>query len=132
MLYEDSQGRFSLRVSRLQGDGAYGCDLLSFATEADRETFKLTPELHNAKIARFIEVKSGAVRLTRTEHRSALRNRARYFIYQVLFDAQRRASAHLNIVSDPLAHQGALRRECEVRMDQISDLERRKLSAVAS
>jgi hypothetical protein len=83
------------------------------------------------RIARFIEVKSGSVRLTRTEHRSAQRNRARYFIYQVLFDAQRRASAHLNIVSDPLAHQGALVRECEVRLDKIPGLERRKLSAVA-
>lgn len=131
-LYEESQGRFPLRVSRLQGEGAYGCDVLSFETEADRATFKLAPELHVAKIARFIEVKSGLVRLTRSEHRSALRNRARYFIYQVLFDAQRRASAHLNIVSDPLAYQQALVRECEVRIDKIPGVERSKLSAVAA
>jgi hypothetical protein len=132
MLYEESQGRFPLRVSRLQGEGAYGCDVLSFETEADCATFKLAPELHVAKIARFIEVKSGLVRLTRSEHRSALRNRARYFIYQVLFDAQRRASAHLNIVSDPLAYQQALVRECEVRIDKIPGVERSKLSAVAA
>lgn len=132
MLYEESQGRFPLRVSRLQGDGAYGCDVLSFKTVADRDEFKEAPELHVASIARFIEVKSGLVRLTRSEHRSAVRHRARYFIYQVLFDAQRRASAHLNIVSDPLAHQQALVRECEVRIDKIPGIERRKLSAVAA
>lgn len=132
MLFEVSQGRFPLRISRLQGEGSYGCDCLSFASDADRTAFKGAPEAYVDKILRFIEVKSGAVRLTRTEHISAQRNRGRYFIYQIQFDAQGRLTAHLDIVADPLSHRAALVRECEVRIDRIATRRRHKLSAVAS
>jgi hypothetical protein len=132
MLFEVSQGRFPLRISRLQGEGSYGCDCLSFASDAERTAFKGAPEAYVDKILRFIEVKSGAVRLTRTEHISAQRNRGRYFIYQIQFDAQGRLTAHLDIVADPLSHRAALVRECEIRIDQIATRRRHKLSAVAS
>lgn len=132
ILFEKNQGRFPIRVSRLQGQGSYGCDCLSFASEADRVAFKDAPEAHVDKILRFIEVKSGTVRLTGTEQISALRNRGRYFIYQIQFDAQGRTTAHLDIVADPLSHRAALVRECEVRIDQIATRRRHKLSAVAS
>lgn len=132
MLFEKSQGRFPLRVSRLQGEGSYGCDCLSFASEGDRTTFSNAPEANIDKILRFIEVKSGAVRLTRTEYISAQRNRGRYFIYQIQFDAQGRTTAHLDIVTDPLSHRAALVRECEVRIDKIATRRRHKLSAFAS
>lgn len=132
MLFEESQGRFPLRVSRLQGQGSYGCDCLSFASEADRVTFTDAPMVNVDKILRFIEVKSGAVRLTRNEQISAQRNRGRYFIYQIQFDAQGRTTAHLDIVADPLSHRAALVRECEVRIDQIPNRRRHKLKAVAS
>ena len=132
MLFEVSRGRFPLRISRLQGEGSYGCDCLSFASDADRTAFKGAPEASVDKILRFIEVKSGAVRLTRIEHISAQRNRGRYFIYQIQFDAQGRLTAHLDIVADPLSHRAALVRECEIRIDQIATRRRHKLSAVAS
>ncbi|WP_395335089.1 hypothetical protein WBP06_25055 [Novosphingobium sp. BL-8H] len=131
MLFEESQGRFPLRISRLQGEGSYGCDCLSFAGDADRAAFKEAPEAHSDKILRFIEVKTGAVLLTRNEQISAQRNRGRYFIYQIQFDAQGRTTAHLDIVADPLSHRAALVRQCEVRIDQIANRRRHKLSAVA-
>ncbi len=131
IFFEESQGRFPLSVARLQGQGAYGCDCLSFADAEQRDLFIADPQQNAKLIARFIEVKSGAVRLTQNELASAERHRERYFIYQILFDASARTAAHLTIVADPLRHPGALARECEVRVDQIQDRERIRLSAVA-
>jgi hypothetical protein len=132
LLFEQSDGRFPIPVGRLQGYGAYGCDCLSFATEEDRAAFQAGPEANTHLIARFIEVKSGAVRLTANELASARRNRDRYFIYQLSFGGQDRTMAHLTIVTNPLRYREALARECEVYIDQIPDRKFLKLNAVAS
>ncbi|MES0071360.1 hypothetical protein [Mesorhizobium sp. M0058] len=132
MLFEESEGRFPLRVSRLQGYAAYGCDCLSFTTQEHRQAFIDDPRQHAGRIVRFIEVKSGTVRLTLNELASARRNRSRYYIYQIAFDAQGRASAYLTIVVDPVRYRAALSRECEVRIDQIPDRDRIKLNAIAN
>jgi hypothetical protein len=132
VLFEQSEGRFPIPVGRLQGHGAYGCDCLSFATDADRTAFQACPEANTHLIARFIEVKSGAVRLTANELASARRNRERYFIYQLSFGGQERTMAHLAIVTNPLRYRDALARECEVYIDQIPDRILLKLNAVAS
>lgn len=129
LLFEESEGRFPIQVSRLQGTHAYGCDCLSFISEAEREAFKANPDV--SRVARFIEVKSGPVRLTPNEIVAARRQKSRYYIYQILFDTGFRGSAHLTIVVDPLSHRGALARECEVRLDQIPTREELKLNAIA-
>lgn len=127
VLFEQRAGRFPIQVSRLQGKGAYGCDCLSFATEEDLIAFKLNPS-RLSLVTRFIEVKSGTVRLTPNEITSAERHKKKYFIYRIQFDASSRLSAHLTIVSHPLSHKAALARECEIRIDEIAGREHFRLN----
>ncbi|WP_246658361.1 DUF3883 domain-containing protein [Rhizobium sp. FKY42] len=81
-------------------------------------------------VERFIEVKSGAVRLTPNEVRSAERHKKKYFIYRVQFDSGSRLVAHLTVVGHPLSHKSALARECEVRIDDIPGRQRFRLDPV--
>lgn len=129
VLFEQREGRFPLQVSRLQGRDAYGCDCLSFATEQDLIAFKSDPRKLSL-IERFIEVKSGAVRLTPNEVRSAERHKKKYFIYRIQFDSGSRMVAHLTVVGHPLSHKSALARECEVRIDDIPGRQRFRLDPV--
>jgi hypothetical protein len=55
-LFEEEQGRYPLLVSAIQGKQGFGCDLLSFAAETDRERFK-SGEVDISYVQRFIEVK---------------------------------------------------------------------------
>lgn len=127
--YETSDGRHPLRVSRLQGVGAFGCDLLSFKTADDRTTFQHDPA-KTELIARFIEVKSGGVRLVTNEIEAAQKFGGRYFVYRIQFQGDGRQAADLTFVSDPLAHSHALARECEVQIDKIPSRRQIRLSAV--
>lgn len=129
VFFETSEGRFPLVVARLQGKGAFGCDLLSFMTAEDREAFKTDPS-RTGLVVRYIEVKSGSVRLVTNEIDAAVRLGAKYFVYRIQFDAEGRDSANLSVVADPLAHGHALARECEIRIDEISTSLHIKLRAV--
>lgn len=119
MLFERSEGRHLVDVSRLQGSGAFGCDCLSFASAADAEAFAVDPARTDL-VARFVEVKSGAVRLTEHEIKAARDYAARYHVYRITFDGGSRSSARLTIVSNPLSYKAALSRECEVRVDEVA------------
>lgn len=77
-LFERSQGRFPLKVAHLHGSSAFGCDVLSFDSEADQATFKLTAD--RTLISRLIEVKSGQVQLTDNEIRTARRHTTRFHL----------------------------------------------------
>jgi hypothetical protein len=129
ILFERREGRIPLQVSRLQGHDAYGCDCLSFATEQDLIAFKSDPRKLSL-VERFIEVKSGTVRLTPNEIRSAERHKKKYFIYRIQFDSGSRMVAHLTVVEHPLSHKSALARECEIRVDDIPGRQRFRLDPV--
>lgn len=127
IFYEESQGRFPVLVSRLQGEGAFGCDCLSFAAHENRTAFQAAPHRLDL-VARFIEVKSGQVKLTRNEERAARRQKKRYFIYRILLDTNR-ASAHLTIIENPMHYSTALVQECEVNVSKIEDRKELRLNA---
>jgi hypothetical protein len=129
LFFEKSQNRHAIQVSRIQGTNGFGCDCLSFATAENEEAFKADPSKVDL-VARFIEVKSGTVRLTPNEVKAAQLRKERYFIYQLVFSASSRESAHLTIVSNPLNYPGALARECEVRISDIPDRVVARLNAV--
>ncbi|KQT70267.1 hypothetical protein ASG51_14570 [Methylobacterium sp. Leaf465] len=129
--FETSDGRYPLPVSMLQGKGSFGCDILSFKTAEDRTTFRYdTSKI--ALVARFIEVKSGGVRLVTNEIAAAQTHGSRYFIYRIQFHSDDRQVADLTFVSDPLAHSHALARECEVQIDKISSRRQIRLGAIRS
>lgn len=116
--YETTDGRYPLLVARLQGKGSFGCDLLSFASASDREAFKHAPDRVEL-ICRYIEVKSGGVRLVANEMDAALKHGPKYYVYRIRFEGDGRDAASLTLVSDPLSHGSALSRECDVRLDEI-------------
>lgn len=118
-LFERQQDRYPLDVAHLQGEDAYGCDLLSFLTTADKEAFEETLDEH--LVARFVEVKSGGVRLTSNEVRAANRYGDRYWVYRVVFDNESREAATLTAVSNPLSRQSALSTELTVDLNAVSD-----------
>ncbi|EPE93842.1 hypothetical protein RGCCGE502_33656 (plasmid) [Rhizobium grahamii CCGE 502] len=126
IFFEQREGRFPLQVSRLQGRDAYGCDCLSFATEQDLIAFKSDPKKLSL-VERFIEVKSGTVRLTPNEVTAAERQKNKYFVYRIQFDSGSRMVAHLTVVGHPLSHKSALARECEVRIDDVPGRQRFRL-----
>lgn len=129
--FETSDGRYPLPVSRLQGKEAFGCDILSFRTAEDRMTFRHDTS-KTALVVRFIEVKSGGIRLVTNEIAAAQTHSARYFVYRIQFHGDGREAADLTFVSDPLAHSHALARECEVQIDKISSRRHIRLSAIRS
>jgi hypothetical protein len=127
-LFEMSEGRFPLPVAHLQGPDAFGCDYLSFTSEANRDAFKANPGLTDL-IERFIETKSGTVELTNNEWRAAELRRNRFFIYRIAFDPGMRDSAELTVARDPFAHPHALVARYEFLIDAADGRERFKLTA---
>lgn len=86
--FEESQGRFPLRVSAIQGAQGFGCDIVSFATAEDREQFKGSGGRNIQCVRRFIEVKGrssekGTVPLEGNELEAARNRRDKYYIYRV-------------------------------------------------
>jgi hypothetical protein len=87
-LFEVSQGRFPYPVAGLQGREAFGCDILSFATEEEREQFVESGGGRIHLVQRFIEVKGrsepkGSVLLGGNQLSAARRYEAKYYLYRV-------------------------------------------------
>ena len=103
--FEKVQNRFPLKVSDIKGVEAYGCDILSFETEHDRDTFSASPEL--SLITRFIEVKGsglarGSITLKGNELKSAQAYPDRYYLYRVYEDEDERGIFELIELANPL------------------------------
>ena len=86
--FEESQGRFPLRVSTLQGTEGFGCDILSFSTREGRQQFIESEGKSIRLVQRFIEVKGrslqkGTIPLEGNELEAARRYRERYYVYRV-------------------------------------------------
>jgi hypothetical protein len=86
--FELQAGRFPLRVHNVVGARGFGCDLISFESEQDREDAKNAGAVDPTRIARFIEVKGrssrlGAVELTENEQKAAHERGDRFFLYRV-------------------------------------------------
>ncbi|MBY5657288.1 sacsin N-terminal ATP-binding-like domain-containing protein [Rhizobium leguminosarum] len=130
VLFEKSEKRFPLKVAHLQGSAAFGCDVLSFQSQEEFELFKLDGD--RRRIARFIEVKSGGVRLTENETRCARQVKSRFFIYRIVFPDTSRTTATLTSIQDPLRYASALARELSIDIDEVADRTTFSVSAVGS
>lgn len=98
-----SQGRFPLKVDHLQGSEYFGCDLLSFASQEDRDKFRQT--LNKDLVLRFIEVKGrssekGSITLKGNELAAALKYRERYYVYRI-FEAAN-GKFEVAVLNDPI------------------------------
>ncbi|MBI3303166.1 MAG: DUF3883 domain-containing protein [Deltaproteobacteria bacterium] len=106
-LFEEEQGRYPLLVSAIQGERGFGCDLLSFAAETDRERFK-SGEADISCVQRFIEVKgrssqSGGIQLEGNQLRAARDYEGKYFIYRV-YEAVTGQEWQVVVLQNPLAY----------------------------
>lgn len=129
--FERTSGRFPELVAHLQGTLAFGCDYLSFDTEADRTAFRADPTRIDL-VSRFIETKSGSVRFTDNEWAAASKLGERYFIYRLSFTPGKREYAQLTIVRNPLACAEAIRTERELLIERAIGREEFDLLSVAS
>ena len=68
--------RFPLRVGQITGNLALGCDVLSFASEQDREDFRTGENRDLSRVLRFIEVKGRKNKGVSIELRGNERNAA--------------------------------------------------------
>lgn len=105
--FEHHEGRFTVPVSHLRGADAFGCDLLSVATEEIRSKAEADQAISESVILRYIEVKgrssrTGQVELSDNEYRAAERLRGRYWIYRVFVDSDDEGHFEVAILSDPL------------------------------
>jgi hypothetical protein len=103
--FEKAQSRFPLKVSDIKGVEAYGCDILSFKNEHDRDIFSVSPEL--SLIMRFIEVKGsglvrGSITLKGNELKAAQNFPDRYYLYRVYEDEDERGTFELIELANPL------------------------------
>jgi hypothetical protein len=105
--FERCQDRFTIPVSHLRGSDAFGCDLLSVASEAIRDKAMTEHSISEADILRYIEVKgrssrTGEVELTNNEYRAAERLGRRYWLYRVFVAPSRESHYEVAVLSDPL------------------------------
>ncbi|HEX8520905.1 MAG TPA: DUF3883 domain-containing protein [Tepidisphaeraceae bacterium] len=105
--FEQSAGRFAIRVSHLRGAESFGCDLVSVASAAVRDKALADEVINESEIVRHIEVKgrssrTGQIELSDNEYRAAKRLRDRYWIYRVFVDPNNEAHYEVATLSDPL------------------------------
>jgi hypothetical protein len=117
----DDPQRFPLFVSQLTGYDAPGCDILSFASEVDRQAFMEGQERDPRRVVRFIEVKGRAdstatIELKGNELTAAERYGGRYFLYR--FYEATDDTFVLTVLQDPLSHKNALQSVVHVSLDR--------------
>ncbi|MGH3429640.1 MAG: DUF3883 domain-containing protein, partial [Mycobacteriales bacterium] len=105
--FERTQGRSIIRVSHLRGADAFGCDLISVASETVRDRAMVEQSISESDILRHIEVKgrssrTGQIELTDNEYRAAKRLGERYWLYLVFVDPNREAHYEVAVLSDAL------------------------------
>jgi len=127
--FEESEGRFALKVSDVVGYRGPRCDVLSFNTKDDFERFVQSPgpERETGGIARFIEVKAsvnekGAVELKDNELTGAKSYKERYYLYRVY---ERTKSDYVVVtLGNPLSQKEALSEIWEVDLFRATQTER--------
>jgi len=102
--FEEAQNRISKKISYFQGLEAYGCDVISFKTEGDMQSFKDTGNPNF--VDRFIEVKGrsadkGSIPLKGNELTNAQKYREKYYIYRI-YEDEDSGVFELIELSDPL------------------------------
>jgi hypothetical protein len=105
--FEHHSNRFTIPVSHLHGSDAFGCDLISVATQETRDKALKEQSVNQADIIRYIEVKgrssrTGDVELTENEYRAAEQLREHYWLYRVFVDPYRESHYEIAVLCDPL------------------------------
>jgi len=117
MRFEYEEGRVPVDVSHIQGSESYGCDIISFNTEARKEQFL---EQYDAElIDRYIEVKArtsdkGSILLKGNQLDAAKDQRDNFFLYRAYERTVDGSSYELFVLKDPTAVSEALEPQISV------------------
>lgn len=123
--------RYPLPVGHITGADAPGCDVLSFASPEDCESFRLGKNRSMDKIVRFIEVKGrkseeSSIELRGNERIAAISHKQKYFIYRLYESGA--GDYQLSILRAPLDQEEALENAVYISLDQAKATERFSLS----
>ncbi len=135
LLFEESEERYPIRVSHIQGYEGPKCDIISFQSEADRDKYTGDQNSELSVIKRFIEVKGrsserGSIPLKGNELDAARVYADRYYLYR-LYEKDSSQNILL-ILNDPLEHKEALDNIIEVDLSRALGTERYQLSFAES
>jgi hypothetical protein len=135
LLFEESEERYPIRVSHIQGYEGPKCDIISFQTETDWQKFKEDPTSEISLIKRFIEVKGrsnerGSIPLKGNELTAAMVYANRYYLYR-LYEKDSSENILL-ILNDPLEQKEAIDNIIEVDLSRARGTERYQLSFAES
>ena len=119
--------RFPLQVGQITGYLSLGCDVISFASEQDREDFKTGKNPDSSKILRFIEVKGrksevGSIELRGNQKSAANAHGERYYLYRLHKSTP--GKFVLSILQNPLNQKKALEASVHVYLDRAERMER--------
>ena len=124
MLFEEAQGRFPLYVGHITGYETIACDVLSFRSAEDRESFANEKDQSTALIERVIEAKEkwsgGRVKLTTNEVNTAAQWKGKYYIYRFKPINAADAEYELKMLNNPLSQLTAVASSIEISLDAAS------------
>ncbi len=131
LIFEESEGRWPIKVSHIQGYGGPRCDVISFKTEGDWLEYKNDPISKSLLIERFIEVKGrssekGAVTIKGNELDAARVYAEQYYLYR-LYEKNNIENVLL-ILNNPLDHKEALENIIEIDLLRATETEKYQLT----
>jgi hypothetical protein len=118
--------RFPLWVGSYTGTDAFGCDILSFATEEAREQFRLNKNRDLNLVERFIEVKGRKDKQAEIELRGNEKNAAskygdKYYVYLISQISEH--SFTLSILKNPLLDPAVVEHSIYLHLDRSNKKE---------
>ncbi|HAV1362919.1 TPA: DUF3883 domain-containing protein [Vibrio parahaemolyticus] len=113
--------RYPLRVGQIVGSESFGCDILSFDTEEQRDKFQNNIDRSWDQVARFIEVKgrkhnTAEIELRGNEKAAAKRYKEKYFLYRLHKVSDE--NYLLSILQNPLADSAAIEQSVYVNLEK--------------
>jgi len=131
LMFEESDGRWPIKVSHIQGYEGPRCDVISFQTEDDWQEYLAEPISKSLLIKRFIEVKGrsnekGAITMKGNELDAARVYAEQYYLYR-LYEKNNLENILL-ILNNPLEHKEALENIIEIDISRAAETERYQLT----
>lgn len=131
MIFEESEGRYPIKVSHIQGYEGPRCDIISFQTEDDWLEYTADPISKSLLIKRFIEVKGrsnekGAISMKGNELDAARVYAEQYYLYR-LYEKNNLENVLL-ILNNPLEHKEVLENIIEIDISRAAETERYQLT----
>ncbi|MFB6187543.1 MAG: protein NO VEIN domain-containing protein, partial [Halobacteriaceae archaeon] len=107
--FEESEGRYPIKVANIQGSKSYRCDIISFNSKERRQRFQ--EEYDTSLIDRYIEVKArttqkDSITLKGNQLAAARDHQEKYFLYRAYEHTDDASEYEVVVLRSPLGHAG--------------------------